>query len=105
MNDELTRNFSSPLMGKSKTPKTKGAEPFKLHLKIGNAVYESEGATPFDALKALPKPDKIMLTGIFTISQGDKKRSQRMMPGRLKRYFFAPHFQAILAKQLAVGMK
>lgn len=84
--------------------KTKSPE-FSVTLQLGNDIYSGTGATALEALHSLPKPDKIMLSGILTVSQGDKKFTQRFWPQRLKRLFYNKTFQEIQAKYLALGMK
>lgn len=90
----------SPPMAKTIKP-----TPVTITLQLGDQTYTSSGATVVDALTALPKPDKIMTKGVLTVSQGKASRKQLFMPVRLKRLFYNKYFQAIQAKNLALGLK
>lgn len=73
-------------------------------LKIGSEVIESKGETILEALAALPRPDKIFLKGVLTISQGDKKTEILLQPQRIKRLFYKVCWHQ-LSKQLALLLK
>lgn len=79
---------------------------YKLTLTLGDKTYTGEGESVFEALKALPHPQKIVGKGILTLRHGDLMSHQLFWPARLKRLFYSPTFQAIQAKMLErVGLK
>ncbi len=78
---------------------------FSVTLQLGQDLYSGAGETALEALQSLPKPDKITLSGVLTVSQGDKKFTQRFWPARLKRLFYSKLFQEIQVKYFVLGMK
>lgn len=78
---------------------------YKITLTLGRAVYESTGPTLLDALTRLEHPRKIVGKGFLTISNGEKRVEQMMMPTRLKRMFWNRNFQAVHAGMLERIMK
>ena len=83
-------------------PKKVKVDQFSLSLQIGDKVFKGGGATMFDALSSIKKPDKIMGKGVMTITKGEQKKELLYYPIRLKRLFYNKTFQAIQAKQLSV---
>lgn len=79
--------------------------PFSITLTIGDKTYTSKGDTALEALMNLKKPEKIVAKAIVTIRHGKLTKTQQFFPVRLKRLFYNKLFQAIQAKQLALGMK
>jgi len=73
-----------------------------LSLVLGDKTFTSEGETLFDALKEIPKPEKIMNKAVLTITKGDQKKELLYYPTRLKRLFYNKHFKEIQAKQIEV---
>lgn len=73
---------------------------YKLTLQLGDKTYTSDGTSVYEALQALPQPEKIMLKGVLTLEHGTKKSQQLMWPTRLKRLFYSPTFQRVQAKML-----
>ena len=90
---------ASPFMAKKKSSE------YSVTLQLGNDLYSGTGGTALEALHSLPKPDKIMLSGILTVSQGDRKFTQRFWPARLKRLFYSKPFQEVQVKYFVMGMK
>ena len=91
---------------KSPQPKAPAPELYSISVQLGDQMYSGTGATPFEALSSIPKPAKIMLTGVVRVAYKGKTHTQIMMPVRLKRLFYtSPTFQAIHAKQLTSGMQ
>ena len=78
---------------------------YKVTVTIGADVYQGQGASPFLALSSVPKPLKIMHKGVFTITDGEKKREVLMLPVRLRRLFYNKLYQQIQLKSLCMGMK
>lgn len=77
--------------------------PFTLSLHMGQEVYESTGATAFEALRNLKRPMKLFLKGLLVIKQGDKKRELHLPPMNVRKLFFkAAHLG--IAKNLEIGM-
>lgn len=76
---------------------------FKFHLNMCGQIFESERLTALDALRALPKPQKITNKGKLTIFYGDKTKEILLTVPRLKRIFF-PNFQKVIIKQLVYGL-
>ena len=83
----------------------KKQKPYAATLTLGDKTYKGDGPTAFDALASLPKPQKIVGKGVFTLSHGDKKVQQTFWPVRLKRLFWNKTYQAVQAKMLAAVMK
>ncbi len=77
---------------------------YTFSLKLGGETYEGTGATPLEALQAVPRPPKFTTKGILTISHGELKKQLLFMPARLKRMFY-PNAQRVLVKWLAAGLK
>ena len=92
---------------KRKTSKVKKetASNISITLNIGGQIYVGEGETAIDALQAVPKPVKIMAKGVFTVSDGVKKKEVLMLPFRLRRLFYNKLYQVIQLKSLCMGMK
>lgn len=88
-------------MGK---PKRTNKAVFSITLSVGKDIVTSSAITAFDALKALPKPTKIVGKGVVTISHNGKTFSRLFMPNELKRLFW-PMAQAVQAKQLEIAVK
>lgn len=80
-------------------------EKFEISLQLGDETYEAKGATIEEALKNLPRPDKIMTKGVLTVKHGNALRIEMMFPTRLKRLFYNKLFQQIQAKNLTIGLK
>ena len=78
---------------------------YSISLKLGSDEYTSKGETAQEALVALKRPNKLMMKGVLTITDGVKKREVLMYPQRLKRLFYNKTFQGIQAKVLTAGMK
>lgn len=89
-------------MAKKKTP----TNEYVLTLQIGDKTYTASGASVYDALKKLEKPEKIVGKALLTLEHGELRSQQQFWPTRLKRLFYSPTFQAIQAKMLqSVGLK
>lgn len=87
-------------------PKKATTQSYKFTLQIGDKTFTSEGATIYDALVALKKPEKIMNKAVLRLEHDGKFTQQLFFPQRLKRLFYSPTFQVIHAKMLEqVGLK
>lgn len=78
---------------------------YRITITLGDKKLIGQGATAFDALKMIPKPDKIMAKGIVLVEHGNLHKTFLMPPVKLKRLFLSPHLQEIRVKQLTLGMK
>lgn len=76
----------------------------KISLVMGDKTIKSSGETVLDALRALPKPIKIMHKGVMTVKMGGKKGEMLFVPSRLKRLFY-PQAQIFQAKYLELRLK
>ena len=89
---------------KKKAPKVIKNDVFTLTLTIAGLCFVGRGTTVLEALLALPKPVKIMLKGVLTLTQGDKKKVLFLQPARIKRLFM-PLARFQVSKELLVGFK
>jgi len=80
-------------------PKSK--KTFSLSLALGDKTYKSKGATFLDALKELPKPEKIMSKAILTLSDGERSYGLDYLPLKTKRLYWK-NAQPLLAKQFLI---
>ena len=81
-------------------------DSFHISLTLGDKTYKGEGATALEALRSLPKPERIVAKGVLKVSKGNVSKTLLFMPTRLKRLFYSsPTFQAIHAKQLSFGVE
>ena len=64
-------------------------EDFTISLKLGNDIVQSRGETLLDALTKLPKPQKIRLRGLLTITSGEKKLERMLNVPQIKRLFYS----------------
>jgi len=91
---------------KKVSPKPAPQELYRIALNLGGDITEATGTTPLEALRALPKPEKIMTKASVTVSRGDNVHIQIYNIPRLKRLFYSnPTMQEIQAKQLALSLK
>ena len=99
-------------MGKTKRPYTRKPkasappddEKYSVSLKLDNTILEGSGETVLDALRALPKPDKITTKSIITVSKGDKRHSRPLTVPLANRLFF-PAAQIYHAKNYELLLK
>lgn len=86
--------------------KSKKKDEFSISLNIGGQIYKSTGATPVEALSSLPKPPKIFLKGIVTISDGAKTKELLLQPVKIKQLFYhSQGVMAVKAKTLFMALK
>jgi hypothetical protein len=78
--------------------------PYVFSFNIGGIIFKGEGTTPLEALRAVPRPEKIMAKGVLTITHGEEKKEMLFMVPRLKRLFYF-NAQPILIKWIAQGLK
>jgi hypothetical protein len=84
----------------------KSKSNFSITLQLGNKTYKSSGATPTEALGALPKPNKIMAKGVVTVTAGKVKKELLLPPVKVKPLFYnSSGVQEVKAKQLFSLMK
>lgn len=87
------------------SPKKKKSQ-FSISLNLGGKVFKSTGTTPVEALNSLPKPDKIFLKGIVTVSDGTHTKEMLMQPVKVKQlFYYSAGIQAVKAKQLFMALK
>lgn len=90
----------------AKSPKKKAEAHYSITLTFGGKTYTGEGATPAEALGALPQPPKLMGKGTVAVAYDGIKKQMLMGPVQLKRLFYnSPGIQAVKAKQLFMLMK
>ena len=78
--------------------------PYQVTIVHGAMTFKGEGATLYEALKSVKRPEKIVAKTVLRIKHGDKKFEQTWMPIRAKRLFF-PLTQFFLAKQLELLLR
>ena len=78
-------------------------KPFKFHLDLCGQIFEGTGATAFDALKAIPTPEKITTKGTLVITHGEKAKTLILLIPTIKRLFYH-NFQEVIIKQLVYGL-
>lgn len=82
----------------------KKAPNFTITFTIGDQMYKGEGETILDALKAIPKPAKIMGKAYVQVTDGTHSKALPLNVQRAKRFFY-PIAQSFIAKQLSIGLK
>lgn len=78
--------------------------PYQVTIVHGKATFKGEGATLYEALKSIKRPEKIVTKTTVRVKHGDKKLEQTWMPARAKRLFF-PLTQFFIAKQLELLLR
>lgn len=79
---------------------------YTITLSIDGKDYKGEGDTPAEALASLEKPDKLMLKGTLTMTNGEESKFLILNPAQIKRlFYFSPSIRAVRAKQIFALMK
>lgn len=76
---------------------------YRIELRIGDSVVESEAPSMLEALQKLEKPTKIITKGTIKVFHGDNNRELFFMPVQMKRLFY-PLAQVTVAKMLAMNL-
>ena len=82
----------------------KKKKPCSVSVTLGDKTFTGEGATVYEALRAVRKPTKITGKVFVTVTDGGRKLETMYMPPRAKR-MFAPLAQYVFAKQFDFLMK
>lgn len=76
---------------------------YSIEVTLGNTTISNSAETMYEALKGLPRPEKIMNKGFITVRHGDKVKNLHFMPAAMKRIFY-PIAYSVNAKMLAMNL-
>ncbi len=77
---------------------------YVVSITVGDKTYKGSGATPLEALRTMPRPQKITAKAFLEVKAGDKHKIIPLSIERAKRFFY-PQAQVFLAKSLLIGLK
>lgn len=81
------------------------APGFTVTLTIAGQTWTGQGVDLVEALTNLPKPEKMMLRGDVTITDGTRSNTLSFYPKDLKRLFVNKNHLNVRVKSLMMGLK